>query len=125
MKKKILVIDDEKDIAQVIEIALEAYYDVDVLHSISDPLVEIKLKNPDLILLDLWIPEVGGEQVLRELKKNSITKDIPVIVLSADNHAMEIARESRADGFLAKPFKIVQLRQLVHDTIMVAGTVHE
>lgn len=116
-KKRILVVDDEEDIAEVIGIALQDSYEISILHSIHDPVKDIKAIQPDIILLDLWIPEVGGEQVLNELKRDTATMKIPVIIISADNQAPEIARKNKADAFLAKPFKITMLKAFIEDAI--------
>lgn len=116
-KKRILVVDDEEDIAEVISIALQDDYEIAILHSIQDPVNDINAINPDLILLDLWIPEIGGEQVLSELKKHNSTSKVPVIVISADNQAPEIAERNNADAFLAKPFKILTLKKLIEEAL--------
>ena len=113
MKKRVLVIDDEEDIAEVIGVALQSDYAVSILHAIRDPLAEVAEADPDIILLDLWIPELGGEEVLAKLKKNPETNHIPVVIISADNQAQEIAHSNKADAFLAKPFRIKELKDLI------------
>ena len=113
MKRKVLIIDDEVDIAEVITIALQNEFLVSVRHQITDPVVEITEEQPDLIILDLWIPEIGGEKILLAIKGDERLKDIPVIIISADNAAPEVARKNKADGFLAKPFSVKQLRNLI------------
>lgn len=113
MKKKILIIDDEVDIADVITIALQGDFSVAVRHSIHDPIHVVDEEKPDLIILDLWIPEIGGEKVLNALKNDEHICKIPVVVISADNAAEEIAKKSGADGFLAKPFTVKELRNLI------------
>jgi CheY-like chemotaxis protein len=66
-----------------------------------------RMCSPDIILLDLNMPELSGLEVLRELKRSSQTREVPVIVVTASpDHAMyKAAAESGCDGFLTKPFR--------------------
>lgn len=71
--------------------------------------------RPDLVLLDLHLPDIGGDQVLRELRADPITADIPVIILSADATGGQI-RRLRDDGaadYLTKPLDVRRLLELV------------
>ena len=71
MKKRILVIEDEREIALIIRLRLEiSGYDVIQAFDGQDGLQKAKTLSPDLILLDLVLPKIGGEQILNELKDN-------------------------------------------------------
>jgi CheY-like chemotaxis protein len=69
----------------------------------------IAASPPDLILLDLMMPEMNGWDVMRALRARSNGKRIPVIVISADRDIADKAQSVQADGYLAKPFKVSKL----------------
>ena len=74
-----------------------------------------RTRSPDLVLLDLNLPDMSGSEALRRLRADPVTKDIPVVIVSADATAGQIARlkaEGAAD-YIAKPFDIAQLTHLV------------
>jgi DNA-binding response OmpR family regulator len=114
MSKNILICDDDEGILDVATIVLHGKgYNVVALNdckSIEEKITEIK---PDLILLDLWMPGVGGEEISKKLKKDEKTKNIPIIVVSARRDTEEAAKKSGANDFLLKPFDIEQLEQMV------------
>ena len=66
----------------------------------------IKDKRPEIILLDLWMPVLSGDQVLRNLRQNELTADLPVIVFSASTDGRVIAMEAGASDFVSKPFDL-------------------
>lgn len=107
MSKKILICDDDKDIADVTSIILkESGFEVKSLYSCDTIFESIESFFPDLILMDLRIPKKGGEAITKELKANDKTKDIPVLIFSANHKAVKIAEDVGADGFIGKPFDI-------------------
>jgi two-component system, OmpR family, alkaline phosphatase synthesis response regulator PhoP len=113
-KKKILVCDDDEGIAEVVKIVLtEKGYEVEVLYECKEINKQVKKIKPDLIILDLWIPEIGGEQATKILKADQATKGIPIIILSAHRDTEKIARRAGADDFLNKPFDIDMLEKIV------------
>lgn len=79
--KKILLIEDDTDLAELYEEVLSAKFEVEVAHDGKDGLT-LAQKKPDLILLDILLPSVNGFEILKTLKKDKETKDIPVIVLT-------------------------------------------
>ncbi len=107
MKKKILICDDDKDIADVTSIILEeSGFEVKTLYTCDAIFESIEIFTPDLILMDLRIPKKGGEATTRELKATEKTKDIPILIFSANHKALKIAEDIGADGFIGKPFDI-------------------
>lgn len=114
MKKTILICDDDEGILEVMKIVLEEKgYDV---VSLSDPhqvLATIKEVNPNLILLDLWMPLLNGDSITKTIKNNKDTKNIPVVIISANKDTAAIAKEIGANNFLSKPFNIDELENLV------------
>ncbi len=114
MKKHVLVIDDDKGISEVIQIILEDNgYRVTVLSEGTDILKKVKKITPDLILLDIWMAGVDGRDVVKLLKKEDVTKDLPVIVISALSNPEKIAAEAGASDFLPKPFDMDDLLAIV------------
>jgi CheY-like chemotaxis protein len=83
----------------------------------DDIIEDINQVKPDIILIDLWIPMIGGEEAINLMKNNSITRHIPIILFSANAEINNIARKTNANGFLRKPFDINTLLLTVENTL--------
>jgi len=105
-KKKILVIDDEPIIREVMIFRLESMgYDVFFAEDGQEGLDAVKAKKPDLVLLDLKMPTLNGDEVAKHIKSNDEIKNIPVILITASvDSVTEIVSECGADDYLIKPF---------------------
>ena len=104
--KKILVIDDEESILEVVQLVLEGEgYDVRTSIN-SDLLPHFNGERPHLILLDVLLSGTDGRDICRQLKSNPQTAHIPIILLSAHSDADKLADASGADDFLEKPFDV-------------------
>lgn len=104
-KYKILLVEDEPGQAMAISAALNnAGYETAVAEDGKEGLKKAKTESPDLILLDIVLPKMDGVAVLKELKKNSQTKDIPVIILTnlATGESMREAMEAGSTDYLVK-----------------------
>ncbi|MFC2072631.1 response regulator [Chloroflexota bacterium] len=104
MAKKILVVDDERKIVDILKAYLERDgYQVITAYDGRSALELARRDSPDLIILDLMIPEVSGWDVCRELRKES---DVPVIMLTARDDTTDkiIGLELGADDYVTKPF---------------------
>ena len=117
MAKKILVIEDDKDIRDTIVYVLEEQ-DYEVVSSEDAKILKSLDKyKPDMILLDNWLTEwksdANGQQLSRDIKSNPATSHIPVILISAVSNIQEIAEAGMADGYLRKPFGVDELIKLV------------
>lgn len=114
MAEKILLADDEEDIRYVMEIVLKvAGYEV-LLKSDTSFADNIDKNNlPDLYLLDRHMNGADLLQTCRQLKANSITQHIPVIMVSADPTLKNLYIDAGADDFVAKPFERYQLLDAV------------
>lgn len=107
MKKKILIYDDDKEILLLCKTILAKYdFETEIRAVCDNVLNDIEATNPDLVLMDLWIPGIGGEKAILLLKQNERTKHIPVLVFSADTDIAEISEKVQANGFIEKPFTI-------------------
>ncbi|NMG11748.1 response regulator [Brasilonema sp. UFV-L1] len=111
--KLILIIDDEYDIRAVAELALKAVggWQVSTAVSGSEGLTKAAAEQPDVILLDVMIPDMDGIATLRALQANPVTYSIPVILLTAKVQAAEEHRFAQLGvrAIITKPFKAMKL----------------
>ncbi|MCU7613482.1 response regulator transcription factor [Chryseobacterium sp. GMJ5] len=108
--KKIMVCDDDQGILDVLQMLLESEgYTVITEINSTNLIKEIINNPPDLILLDLWMPIMSGDQVLKAIRINERISHLPVIVLSASVDGDHIAITAGADGFVPKPFDLDEL----------------
>ncbi len=117
MAKKILVVEDDKDIRESIAFILEEQgYEVTTSEN-SKILKSLDTLLPDMILLDNWLTEwksdANGQQLSKGLKTDPATSHIPVIIISAVSDVERIAKEGLADDYLQKPFGIDDLTDMV------------
>jgi phosphate regulon transcriptional regulator PhoB len=106
-KKKILVVDDKKDILELLEYNLEKEgYQIFRAMTGEEALARVKREAPDLIVLDLMLPGLDGLEVCKQLKKDTKTDSIPIIMLTAKGEESDIivGLELGADDYITKPF---------------------
>jgi len=107
-KKKILVVEDEQDLLtlQSMLLSIEGYTVEGVMDG-QTALDVVETMKPDLILLDIMLPEVDGFQVCRQLKSNEATCHIPIIILTAKKSKEDLimGEQSGADMYITKPYK--------------------
>ncbi len=107
-KKKILLVEDEKDMAYAVTLQLEAKgYEVITASDGREGLEKARMKKPDLIILDLMLPKIDGYKVCRMLKFDSKYKDIPIIIFTAraQDSDKKTGKEVGADAYITKPFE--------------------
>ena len=112
MARKILTCDDEKHIVRLIQVNLERQgYDVVTAFNGVECLEKVRDEKPDLIVLDVMMPEMTGFEVLETLKKNPETEHIPVIMLTARAQDADVLRgwQSGVECYLTKPFNPMEL----------------
>ncbi len=115
-QEKILIVDDELSILVPLKFLLEKNnYDVDLAQSGKDALDRIALSPPDLILLDIMLPDLDGYEIFQMIRENSDWDDIKVIYLSAKNRDVDIAKGLNlgADAYVTKPFSNADLMNKV------------
>lgn len=112
--KKVLVVDDDTDILELVKLALTMHgLEVSVLsrwEKIDDTIREFM---PGLILLDISLGTADGREICRNLKASEATKDIPVILFSANIEFQKGIDRYQAEGFIAKPFELKKLVETV------------
>ena len=112
-RTKILVVDDEPDTLIPLTRALEAdNYIVIGAADGAEALEKVTAETPDLILLDLMLPKVNGYEVCMKLKEDSLTRHIPIIMLSAKGELKDkvLGIEIGADDYVTKPFDLLELK---------------
>jgi CheY-like chemotaxis protein len=119
--KKILIVDDERDVLEVLGARLTmAGYEVVKAVSGQEAINKTRKELPNLIILDILMPEMGGEEAGEILRKDPATKDIPIIFLTC----LFTRREERNKGhslgkniFVAKPYDVKELLELIRRII--------
>ena len=104
MAKKILVVDDEKPISDIVKFNLDKEgYDVVTAYDGEEALKKVEAESPDLILLDLMLPKIDGLEVARQIRKEH---DTPIIMLTAKDSEIDkvLGLELGADDYVTKPF---------------------
>lgn len=116
--KTILVFDDNKAILDTFSMVLESIgYNVALSSTSHDIIEKVKDLSPDLIIMDNWIPEIGGVQATLLLKGHPEYKHIPVIFCSANNDIESLADLAGAETYLSKPFDLDDLENKVASLI--------
>jgi len=115
-QKTILTVDDELDITEMLEILLSGEgYRVLVASGGAEAIGILTSEKPDLVLLDIMMPEIDGHQVCQSIRANPELNDMPVLMLTAKNDIAQIARavDEGADGFLVKPFDVEHFLKII------------
>lgn len=123
MSKSILIIDDEEDVKEIAQMGLEMAADWHVITACSGKagLNIAKSNQPEVILLDLMMPEWDGKETLKQLKANPHTNTIPVILMTAKTESAIATEVSALDlaGLITKPFRPLLLPEKI--TEILAG----
>lgn len=116
MAKKILAVDDEKHIVRLVEITLQREgYEVVTANNGAEALEKVASEQPDLVIMDVMMPEMDGLQALQKLKDDPATANVPVIMLTAKAQDADVFQgwKSGADLYLTKPFNPQELLTFV------------
>lgn len=108
----VLIVDDETDLARLVEFNLrEAGFETAIAGTGADALEHARRRTPDLVLLDLMLPDVSGIEVCVQLKRNPRTKHVPVVMLTAKGEESDRVAgfEVGADDYVSKPFSVREL----------------
>ncbi|MGZ5970049.1 MAG: response regulator, partial [Polyangiales bacterium] len=112
MSPRILIVEDETDLSRVMAYNLRAEgYDCMTAETGEACLREITARRFDLLVLDLMLPDASGLDVIRKLKAQSTTKDIPILIASARGEEIDrvVGLELGADDYVVKPFSVREL----------------
>ncbi len=112
MHKKIYVVEDEPDILELVTINLQrAGFKVEYFETASSFLKKLEAKKPDLIILDLMLPDADGFDICKHLKSEEDARKIPIIMLTAKGDEVDriLGLELGADDYVTKPFSVKEL----------------
>jgi len=108
--KKLLIIDDDKDLLKVLNALLvNKGYEIKTLSDGAKATAVVPDFRPDLIVLDVHLVNIDGRDICYQLKHNTDTKDIPILMISADTDIKEIINKCPANDFIGKPLNLASL----------------
>ena len=113
-KKTILILDDDSDILQLCSFFLKRKgFEVYAKESCNNIIQMMEDMNPDIVLMDNWIPDIGGIESTKLIKNHTRFKTTPVVFFSANNDIKKLAEKAGADDYIAKPFELVDLENRI------------
>jgi two-component system phosphate regulon response regulator PhoB len=107
MGQRILVVDDEPDLLELVRVNLrQAGFDVDIAETGRQALDRLRRSRPDLVILDLMLPDLSGTDVCRHVRSDPSLGDVPIIMLTARGEEVDrvVGLELGADDYVTKPF---------------------
>lgn len=121
--KKILLVDDDQFVVRTLKHILEKMcgYQVYTAGDGKEALREVARYSPDLIILDLNLPELSGEEVCKEVRKNEKHKDVPIIMLTGKVQEADriIGRVIGGDYYMTKPCNVPELLRIIQNVLFV------
>lgn len=108
----IYIVEDDENISELIRATLNtSSYEIEVCNNYQILLEQLQKRIPQLILLDIMLPEKSGLEIIEELKKDTKTKEIPIIFLTAKSSELDKVKglELGADDYITKPFGVLEL----------------
>lgn len=118
MPRRIIIFDDDTDILSICSFILESQgWEVHTRSNCNNIINVIGEVNPDVIIMDNWIPDAGGIIATNTIKEHDIYKHIPVVYFSANHDIKNLASQAGTEYFLAKPFDIQQFEELIHHVL--------
>ena len=116
--RKIIIFDDDEDILSICNYVLhEQGWEVHTFTDCNNIAEKVSGIMPNVILMDNWIPDVGGITATKTLKSTEKLKDIPVIYFSANSDIQLLANQAGAETYLAKPFDLDELERIINTVI--------
>lgn len=122
-KKLVLIVDDDPDLVEAVSMKLESLnFDIEKAYDGEQAMEKVNEKKPDLIILDVMMPEKNGWDVCNEIKNNDALKDIIVIMLTAvadsvktTSYTHHDGKTTLADDYIPKPIDLDKLMEIVQD----------
>jgi DNA-binding response OmpR family regulator len=112
-KHRVLIVEDEDNIAIALDYLMSREgYDHNRIANGADAISAIRQTHPDLVLLDVMLPEVSGYEICQEVRADDSLRDVKILMMTARGSALERRKGLAlgADGFIAKPFELKELR---------------
>lgn len=118
MQKCILIYEDDPEILELCRTILSAFgHRVATRTRCEHIIQDIADLRPDAVLMDLWIPEIGGEEAITLLRGDAAARHTPVILFSANDEIEAISQKVNANAYLKKPFDIDDFKQIIEQVI--------
>jgi two-component system, OmpR family, response regulator VicR len=125
MANKIMVVDDEPDVVDLVKLVLESDgFSVVTAYSGKEALDKIDREMPDLVLLDIMMPQMDGWEVYSRIRASPVTKDIPVAMLTAKSQSIDKMiglHVVKVDDYITKPFGRSELLERVKRILKEKG----
>ncbi len=113
-QKTIFIVEDDNDISELMQLVVEsAGYNTKMFLTADKVEASVIAEKPSLIIMDLYINRLDGAKLVKKFKKNKLISNIPIVLVSAKTNLSDIAEKSGADGFLAKPFNVKDLNNII------------
>jgi len=127
-KKKILLVDDDADFTEAVKLLLESRsYDVTAANDGKEGLKKVQTEEPNLIILDVMMPEMDGYQVCAKLKADPKYRQIPILLLTAVGEAItttsytkEMGMRIEADDYIPKPVEPIEIVERVEKLLRIS-----
>lgn len=113
-RPKVLVVEDEDNIALALDFLMTREgYDHDRIANGAEAMAKIRATHPDLVLLDVMLPEISGYEICQSMRLDPALADVKILMMTARGSAIERRKGMAlgADGFIAKPFELKELRE--------------
>jgi two-component system alkaline phosphatase synthesis response regulator PhoP len=120
MTRKILIVDDEPNIVLSLEFLMQqSGYEVSIARDGEEALAQMTAFQPDLILLDIMLPQLNGFEVCQKIRENSAWGGVKVVMLSAKGRELEVSKGLAlgADAYITKPFSTKELVERVRSLL--------
>src|SRR2546425_7524363 len=122
---QVLIVDDERDLVRLLEFNLqEAGFETVAAYTGEEALQKVRQRVPDLVVLDLMLPDISGNEVCRQLRAFPRTRHVPVLMLTARTDEVDrvVGFEVGADDFVTKPFSVRELVLRIRAILRRGGT---
>jgi len=121
--QRVLIFDDDTDILELCTIILTSKgFEVIVKATCENVVQTVVQIRPDVILMDNWLPDIGGVEATQRLKESEKTGNIPVIFFSANNQTEAFSQKAGADYYIQKPFDINDLVETISTALKNSST---
>ncbi len=124
-RKKILVVEDNPQTADLLEVSLQLEgFEAVKIHAVGQAIQAMLSENPDLVLLDIMMPDVSGLEFLRYVRRDPRFDRVPILIVSARATPEDVQKgqEAGATSYLTKPFTQEELMRAIHQLIGPSAT---
>lgn len=118
-RRRILIVDDDRDLLELLRDTFRGEYEVEVAGTALEAATQVRVFRPDLLLVDVRLPDVSGLELCRQLRALLPDAGTPVLAMSAYGSEVDPAevRRSGASAFLPKPLKLAELKRKIHSMV--------